>query len=138
MRCGSTWLYKVLKCHPEIQMSECKEVDFFFMRQMLKHDLSWYEAHFKPDDGDEPKPVRGEISPRYARLKAWQVNRIAKLLPNLRIVLTLRHPIERLWSQTLYDFGRLAGRDVRKIGSVEFLYQLERAAAGCPLITSAQ
>jgi len=64
MRCGSTWLYEVLKCHPDIQMSHCKEMDFFFMPQMLNYDLAWYEAHFKPENGGEPKPVRGEISPR--------------------------------------------------------------------------
>src|SRR4030095_14828712 len=46
---------------------------------------------------------------------------------DLRIILTLRHPIERVWSQTLYDFGRLQGRDIRGVGSVEFLRQLERA-----------
>ena len=127
MRCGSTWLYEVLKCHPDIRVSEFKEVDFFFLHRMRRHDLDWYEALFEPDDGGELKPVRGEISPRYARLKAWQVNRIAKLLPDLRIILTLRHPIERVWSQTLYDFGRLQGRDIRKVSSVEFLRQLERA-----------
>jgi hypothetical protein len=127
MRCGSTWLYEVLKSHPDVRLSESKEMDFFFMPRMLQHDFAWYESHFKPENGAEPKPVRGEISPRYARLKAWQVSRIAELLPNLRIILTLRHPIERLWSQTLYDFGRLAGRDVRKVKSVEFLRQVERA-----------
>lgn len=126
MRCGSTWLYEVLKCHPEIQMSDSKEMNFFFTSQMLQHDLSWYEAHFRPNNGSEPKPVRGEITPRYARLKAWQVNRIAKLLPHLRIVLTLRHPIERVWSQTLYDFGRLRGRAVDNVNLMELLRQLER------------
>jgi asparagine synthase (glutamine-hydrolysing) len=127
MRCGSTWLYEVLKLHPDIRMSDCKEMDFFFMPQMLQHDLRWYEAHFKPNNGSEPKPVRGEISPRYSRLKAWQVGRIAELLPELRIILTLRHPIERVWSQTVYDFGRLQGREIRKVKPVEFLRQLERA-----------
>jgi Sulfotransferase family len=127
MRCGSTWLYEVLRCHPDIQMSNLKEVDFFFLHRMRCHDLDWYEALFGPEDGEGLKPVRGEISPRYARLKAWQVNRIARLLPNLRIILTLRHPIERVWSQTLYDFGRLQGRDIRRVGPIEFLRQLERA-----------
>ena len=65
---------------------------------MLQHDLDWYEAHFEPANGAEPKPLCGEISPEYVRLKAWPVNRIANLLPDLRIVLTLRHPIERVWS----------------------------------------
>lgn len=127
MRCGSTWLSEVLKSHPEVRIGDRKEMDFFFMQRMLRHDLAWYESHFKPANGEEPKPVRGEISPRYARLKSWQVNRIFQLLPDLRIIFTLRHPIERVWSQTLYDFGRLQGRDIRKVGTLEFLRQLERA-----------
>lgn len=127
MRCGSTWLYEVLKCHPDIQVSEFKEVDFFFMHRMMHHDLTWYEALFQAMDGGAPKPVRGEISPGYARLKAWQVKQVAKLLPNLRIILTLRHPIERMWSQTLYSFGHLQKRDIRDVGSVDLLRQLERA-----------
>jgi hypothetical protein len=102
-------------------------MDYFFMPRMLKHDFSWYEAHFRPAEEEEPKPIRGEMSPRYARLKSWQVNRLAGFLPDLRIILTLRHPIERVWSQTLYDFGRLQGRDVRGVRTVEFLRQVERA-----------
>jgi hypothetical protein len=126
MRCGSTWLYQALKCHPDIRLSDRKEMDFFFMREMLQHDLDWYEAHFESEDGLGPRPVRGEISPVYARLKAWQVKRIADLLPDLRIILTLRHPIERVWSQALLDFGYVIGKDVRKVGLVELLRQLER------------
>jgi hypothetical protein len=127
LRCGSTWLYQVLKCHPDIKLSDRKEMYFFFMADMLRHNFDWYEGHFAPDDGDEPKPVRGEISPGYGRLKAWQVNRIAKLLPDLRLILTLRHPIERVWSQALLEFGYLGGRDIRKISSIDFLRQVERA-----------
>lgn len=127
MRCGSTWLHRVLKCHSDIQMSEIKEVDFFFMRRMMQHDFAWYEALFQTNDQSTLKPVRGEISPGYARLKAWQVRQIAKMLPNLRIILTLRHPIERMWSQTLFSFGHLRGMDIRKVRSLELLRQLERA-----------
>jgi hypothetical protein len=127
LRCGSTWLYEVLKCHPDIRLSDRKEMNFFFMREMLRHDLEWYEAHFQSEDGLEPKPVRGEISPVYGRLKAWQVNRIAKLLPDLRIIFTLRHPIERAWSQGLLDLGYVQGRDVRKVSSIDFVRQVERA-----------
>ena len=105
LRCGSTWLYQVLKCHPDIKLNDRKELSFFFMREMLQRDLDWYDAHFAPENGDEPKPVRGEISPPYCRLKAWQVNRIAKLFPDLRIIFTLRHPIERAWSEALLELG---------------------------------
>ena len=131
-RCGSTWLYQVLKCHPDIRLSDCKEMSFFFMRRMLQHDLDWYEAHFESGNGGELKPVRGEISPVYSRLKAWQVNRIANLLPALRIILTLRHPIERVWSQALLEFGYLDHRDVRKVSSIDFVRQVERARNRLP------
>jgi len=102
-------------------------MNFFFLREMLRHDLDWYETHFESENGSEPKPVRGEISPLYCRLKAWQVNRIAKLLPDLRLIFTLRHPIERVWSQALLEFGYLDRRDVQKISSIDFLRQVERA-----------
>ena len=127
MRCGSTWLYEVLKCHPDIRLSDRKEINFFFSLNMLQHDLDWYRAQFQSENGGEPKPVRGEISPVYARLKGWQVNRIAKLLPELRIVLTLRHPIDRVWSQALLDLGYLNAKDVRQIHSAQFIRQIERA-----------
>ena len=127
LRCGSTWLYRALKCHPDIRLSDRKEMCFFFMREMLRNDLDWYEAHFEAANGGEPKPVRGEVSPEYARLKAWQVNRIANLLPDLRLILTLRHPIERAWSQALLEFGYLENKDVRKISAINFLRQVERA-----------
>jgi hypothetical protein len=132
LRCGSTWLYNVLKCHPDVRLSVPKEMSFFFNRPMLQHDLDWYEAHFESEDGLGPRPVRGEISPVYARLKAWQVNRIANLLPDLRIILTLRHPIERVWSQALLEFGYLKGRDVRKVGPIDFVRQVERARNRLP------
>ena len=127
MRCGSTWLCAVLKQHPDLRIADEKEMDFFFMPRMLEHDLRWYAAHFAPQSGEQPKPVRGEVSPRYARLKGWQVRRIAELLPDLRIILTLRHPIKRAWSQALYDFGHLTKRDVRTVRPFEFMRQLERA-----------
>jgi hypothetical protein len=127
LRCGSTWLYEVLKCHPDIRLSDRKEVNFFFSQNMLRDDLDWYRAHFQSENGGEPKPVRGEISPVYGRLKGWQVNRIANLLPNLRIILTLRHPIERVWSQALLESGYLKGKDVREIRTIDFVRQIERA-----------
>lgn len=102
-------------------------MNFFFLRDMLRYDLDWYESHFESDNGNEPRPVRGEISPLYCRLKAWQVNRIAKLLPDLRVIFTLRHPIERVWSQALLEFGYLAGKDIQKLSSINFLRQVERA-----------
>lgn len=36
---------------PRPSMGEIKEVDFFYLRRTLCHDLSWYESLFESDDG---------------------------------------------------------------------------------------
>jgi hypothetical protein len=90
MRSGSTWLYQVLRCHPDIRLSDRKEMNFFFMREMLHHDLDWYEAHFEPGNGGKPKPVRGEISPLYA-VEQSSSGELQTAAGSSRI-LTLRHP----------------------------------------------
>jgi hypothetical protein len=127
MRCGSTWLYQGLEVPSGYKIERLQRNVLLFFPEMLQHDFEGYEAHFEPGNGGEPKPVRGEISPEYVRLKAWQVNPIANLLPDLRIILTLRHPIERVWSQAVLELGYLDHRDIRKIHSVAFLQQVERA-----------
>ena len=35
MRCGSTWIYEVLKQHPGVKVSEMKEVAFLFKKRMM-------------------------------------------------------------------------------------------------------
>lgn len=56
MRRSSIWLYEGLKSHPDIRVSEFKEVDFFFLHRMRRHDLVWYEAQFEPSDGVNRSP----------------------------------------------------------------------------------
>ena len=48
------------------------------------------------------------------------------MLPDARIIITLRHPVERAWSQALYEFGFRSQRDFRRVRWSEFLRQLER------------
>jgi hypothetical protein len=106
-------------------MSHDKETDFFF-NQMLRRDLAWYSSYFEPSTGKPSSPVRGEISPNYARLKSWHVRKIAQLIPNLRIVFTIRNPVDRVWSQTLSDYGFLRNRDVGELNAMAFLMQVQR------------
>ena len=52
--------------------------------------------------------------------ETWQVNRIAHLLPDLRIILTLRHPIERVWSQALLESGYVKEETSAKLVQLAF------------------
>jgi hypothetical protein len=75
-------------------------------------DDDWYRAMFPKDSN----LTCGEISPSYSILDDTDVARIAGLFPGLRIILLLRNPIERAWSQVRFDWTRGAREGV---GSTE-------------------
>lgn len=53
----------------------------------------WYLSLFKDFEG-----YTGEITPSYSILNEEDIRRIYRLLPDVRLVLMLRNPIERAWS----------------------------------------
>lgn len=63
---------------------------------------SWYQSLFE-GRGDL---LTGEISPSYSMLTDDEVAHIARRWPDLRIILMLRDPIERAWSQVRFDWTR--------------------------------
>lgn len=97
-RSGTTWLAQVLKHHPEITVARGKEPDFFY-RGALGHPLRRYLDGFEGENADPPHPLRGDMSVNYCMLQKPVIRQIHHLLPKLRLVLTLRDPVERSWSQ---------------------------------------
>lgn len=106
---ASTWLYDILADHPEVVVSTSKELDFFSYKYERGHH--WYEAQF---------PYRnsalsvGEISPSYLN-EASVPERVKHFDPNIRILLSLRDPVERALSQHRHMIrtGMIAERDIR-------------------------
>jgi len=108
-RSGTTWLYQCFKEHPEICVSEPKEVNFFnsaqsFWRQDLigktnyTKGLEWYFEHFNHCLN---KKIAGEITPIY--LHSPEVpKRIRENFPEVKLIAILRNPIERLYSHYMY------------------------------------
>jgi hypothetical protein len=94
-RCGTSSLHNYLDGHPDIAMSNPKELDLF-TQDDWRHQLPWYESHFT-----EPAAVRGESSPTYTwhPLRAEVPERIAETLPDVRFVYLVGDPIRRIASQ---------------------------------------
>ena len=124
-KCGSTWLYKALSGHPEVFVARRKEINYFY-KNILWHDLDWYEAHFTQPKNEPLKRIRGEISPFYSKLGRSGVEAIGRLLPNLRIVYIIRNPIDRAWSQASFEFGYLRKQQLDKMSVSTFLRYFER------------
>jgi Sulfotransferase family len=74
-------------------------------------DDAWYCSLFRP--GQHRKC--GEITPAYSILPEVDVARIARLLPSLKVILLLRNPIDRAWSQLRFDWTRGARTGVANL-----------------------
>ncbi|MDD5363780.1 MAG: sulfotransferase [Gallionellaceae bacterium] len=106
-KCASSWLYDILADHPEVALSEKKELDFFSYH--YENGYSWYESQF-PNKASA-KAV-GEISPSYFN-EASVPERVQLYSPGLRILLSLRDPVERALSQHrhMIRVGAVSGPD---------------------------
>lgn len=90
-RTGTTWLYKVLGGHVGLP-NGLKETDFFAWE--YRRGLQWYSNFFR---NCSPHLCVGEIDPNYFDYPK-AASRIAADIPGCRIVVTLRDPVDRVYS----------------------------------------
>lgn len=124
MKCGTSALHAFLDMHPQIAMSEPKELNFFFAPDAADgraatsrawvagtwaRGVDWYAAHFPVT-----VPVRGESSPGYTSPDHPCVaERMAATLPDARLLYLVRDPVARAVSQ--YHHHRAEGSERRPI-----------------------
>lgn len=99
-KAGTTSLYEYLAQHPEICMSNPKETDYF--QHNYDKGIDWYASCFAHYQGEK---VVGEASPGNM-IHPLAPKRIKELIPNAKIIMILRDPIDRVFSQFLYSITR--------------------------------
>jgi len=82
-----------------------------------KHDDEWYLKNFQHEHGY----LSGEISPQYFFLKRQQIERIQKILPEAKIIITLRHPED--WMSSFIKMGIRIGTFQKRYKGVEDFVQ---------------
>lgn len=103
---ATTTFFELVKDHPQIYIPDVKEAAFFSNDKYYKKGLSWYMDSFFPQ-ADENQ-VAGTITPQYMtgtsigkdKTESIKIicDRIKSNLPNVKIIVLLRHPIERSYS----------------------------------------
>jgi hypothetical protein len=94
-KAGSTWLYDVLNRHPDVYMAPGKGLHFFSTH--YERGLDWYGSHFA-EAGEER--IVGEVSHGYL-YDDKACERIAAMDPETKIMVCLREPAERAFSDYL-------------------------------------
>lgn len=114
-KCATTSLHAYLSTHPQIFMSNQKELHFFLTTASWgtwSRGIEWYSAQF--EEGVD-YPVRGEASPGYSidpHVEAT-VEQMAMVLPRAKLVYMVREPISRI--QSNYTEELYGGRIPRSI-----------------------
>lgn len=107
MKSGTTTLHHYLAHNPDIYISKPKEVDYFSQDKNYQRGADWYAELFAPA---RPEQICGEVSPSYTRFPrfAETPKRIAALLPGVKLIYIMRHPVERFYSNYVYEraYGR--------------------------------
>jgi len=115
---GTTWLGHALEEHPQICVSEPKEVHFFndrlafrtFLKPHYRRGIRWYRKFFNHCTSDK---LKGEITNHYG-LDPVAAQRIKELNPHIKIMLCMRNPVDRIWSH--YQFAKyFEGKEDRPI-----------------------
>lgn len=96
-KAGSTWLYEALKRHRQVYLSSVKEL--FFFDRFYDNGWDWYTRYFK--GAGEHHRVVGEICHDYL-FSRLACQRIAQDLPAARLMVSLREPSQRAFSEYLY------------------------------------
>lgn len=90
---ASTWLAQHLDAHPGVHVAAKKETHYF-SRFLNETSLREYASYFAGADA----AVRGEFSPGYSILRRDRIALIRRLMPDVKLLMVLRNPIERSWS----------------------------------------
>ena len=112
-RCGTTSLYDYLSHHPQIIPSPVKEL--FYFDDYYTRPIEWYKSFFPTQKQREQlerdlvaNVITGEASPSYF-FNPYSAQRIKETLPDVKLILVLRDPIERAYSH--YNHIRRLNRE---------------------------
>jgi hypothetical protein len=95
-KCGTSFFYNLLTRHPQVERATTKEVHFFSRHYDL--GTSWYKSHFPFPGGEEGNnPLTGEATPYYL-LHPLAARRAAKTIPQAKLIVMLRNPVDRAYS----------------------------------------
>src|SRR5690606_15798659 len=105
-KAATTWLYRILAAHPGIFMARAEDKDLRFFSAYYDRGHLWYERHFAAAGSRRC----GEFSTSYFYSKDAP-ERVFRYHPGIRLLLSLRDPVERLVSHHIHEIrvGRVRG-----------------------------
>jgi hypothetical protein len=101
MKCGTSSLHQYLNLHPQIQMSQFKELDFFIQEKNWNKGIDWYRSNFS-----QSADIIGESSPNYTKRHVFREvpARMSSSIPDAKLIYIVRDPIKRIISHYTHQY----------------------------------
>jgi len=98
---GTTSLFRYLSHHPQVFPSSLKETNYFVPLRYGQEPeaIERYEGYFAQAEGQR---YLMEATPKYIYGGRRLVERMRDTLPDARVILSLRNPVDRLFSSFVY------------------------------------
>lgn len=127
MKAATTAIYDYLAQHPKVVDRHPKEVHFF--SEAFSQGLDWYQSLFTLFDGENlvKNKFMGEASPGYLPSVKAPI-RIKALFPHVKLIFSLRDPVERAISQYYHSCAWKLG-ETRSIEEAFSTNSIEKAKA---------
>ncbi|MGD1898126.1 MAG: glycosyltransferase family 92 protein [Phormidesmis sp.] len=107
MKAATSAIYEYVTQHPKVIQRYPKELDFFSRPFNLKQGLPSYLSHFGAKlDVAQASNLIGEASPSYL-FSAQSPERIKKSLPDVKLIFSLRDPVDRAISHYYHQAKRV-------------------------------
>jgi len=91
-----------------------KKIKWEFKYFFSNTNDNWYASLFKQGSGK----MKGDITPDYSILNKTAIQRIATMMPSLKIIFVMRNPIERAWSQAKMHFTYFQNRHFSSVSEL--------------------
>lgn len=95
-KAGSSWLHEMLLKHPEVYLTPAK--DLYYFDRYYDRGRAWYSTQFR---AAREETIVGEVCQDYL-FHPEAAARIKETLGPVKIMVSLRDPVERAWSSYLY------------------------------------
>jgi hypothetical protein len=178
---GTSWLYTVLRLHPEIWLPPVSEINFYWgagrrlprstwwqnIKQKIKGDIRirwrknyarerltyyrlnpgertwkkiawdlkylflpqnplWYKSLFHTEK------IAGDITGGYYTLDDQAIQRMARHIPDVKIIMSFRDPVSRLWSEARMILMHVGRKTTDQISDEDFYSRFTNAHARMP------
>ncbi len=95
-KAGSSWIHEMLLRHPDVFLTPAK--DLYYFDRYYDRGPAWYAAQF---EGASDEKIVGEVCQDYL-FHPEAAARIRSTLGPVKVMVSLRDPVERAWSSYLY------------------------------------